>query len=273
MARLLLRYRPDADVLLGAVEVTGTASGGPDDVHGRRLSNTPDADTQLTWNLATSGPFAGTPVLHSFEVIHALSRWHADRLAILPQAVAEVCYRFASEHREAHHDAALPGTAAVNALHSRVSSEAQLPITELLGSSKQHAAARPGLQRDALHVARALERLPSAIETAFATRQLTEHESRTGSNEHDRVVAFCALARELASTLADHQALPAPGTSAATRQALRGGLPIGDRERTALLTALTDIDQPDRWALVAAALDHLASSIQNTHQPKGPPLV
>ena len=269
MARLLLRYRPDADVLLGVVEVTDTASGGPDAVNNRRLTDTPDADTRLTWNLAASGPFADTPVLHSFEVIHALSRWQADGLAVLPRAVADICHQFASEHREG----ALSDSPTISALNSRVTSEARLAITELIGNNEQRAAARPGRQRDALHVARSLERLSGAIETAFSTRRLTEHETQTGSNEHNRVVAFCALARELASTLADHEALPAPGTSAATRQALRGGLPIGDRERTALLTALTDIDQPDRWALVAAALDHLASSIHNTHHPKGPPLV
>ena len=259
-ACLLLRYRPDADVLLGVVEVTDTASGGPDAVNDRRLSDTPDADTRLTWNLAASGQFANTPVLHSFEVIHALSRWQADGLDVLPRAVADICHRFTNEHREGP----LSDTPTISALHSRVASEVQLPMTELLSTNEPRTSVRSGLQRDALHVARSLERLSGAIETAFSTRRLTDHEARTGSNEHNRVVAFCALARELASTLADHEALPAPGTSAATRQALRGGLPIGDRERAALLTALTDIDQPDRWALVAAALDHLAAD-KNCH--------
>ncbi|MSY13741.1 MAG: hypothetical protein F2673_11490, partial [Actinobacteria bacterium] len=180
-ACLLLRYRPDADVLVGIVEVTGTGFGGPDGVSERRLSDTPDADTRLTWNLAASGPFANTPVLHSFEVIHALSRWQADRLAVLPRAVADICHRFTNEHREGP----LSDTPTISALHSRVASEVQLPMTELLSTNEPRTSVRSGLQRDALHVARSLERLSGAIETAFSTRRLTEHEARTGSNEHN----------------------------------------------------------------------------------------
>jgi hypothetical protein len=244
-ARLVLRYRPSADVLLGVVQYPPPTGAVADDFHD--VIETPNADVRVTWRSTGSGTPNHPLLLSSFEIIHAHSGWDAGAQTLLPVAVREIAHRFI----EGHHAASTAASNPLEQLRARVESTTPVTVSTLSRNAGHHHV-RAGTQQDALQVARALDHLADALAAAQGT---------PGSLESERTVEFSELLRELGAALADHDALPAPGTSAATRQALRGGLPLTNQERRALLVALTDIDHADRWVLVANALEQLATSL------------
>jgi hypothetical protein len=166
---------------------------------------------------------------------------------------------------EEHREGSTEATGPLGQLGSRIESTAEVAVSTLLRNPRAPRDTQAGSQQDALRVARSLDQLADVL-VAVPGRPV-------GTLEHERTAAFCELLRELGAALADHDALPAPGTSAATRQALRGGLPLTNHERRALRIALTNVDHADRWVLVAAALEQLARSIAHQpHHPEGPTL-
>ena len=261
MARLVLRYRPAADVLIGVIDLPVTA-------HSTDTVETPDADTRLCWRIDSEGPLAGQSVLQSFEVIHAHTRWQHHSDTVLPIGLYEVGKQF-TEHEHQQH-LALPLAARYTA---RIESSLTVPLSALRREHTLAKPAAPGTRRDAVRVARTLDRVADALEASFLTGTLHDQHPARDSIEHQRTVTFCSLLRELGGAIADHHPLPAPGSSAIARQALLGGIPLGNPERDTLRVALTDIDRADRWGLVAAALEQLTSSLIATSTPtKGTPL-
>lgn len=275
-ARLSLRYRPVADVLIGVIEPTILDEGLVESVE------VLDADARLVWNVASSGPFANTPMLASFELMHALSRWEADGLSMLSANVADACMQAARQHAAAVQQATDPRFR----LGYRGQDTLEFPLTSFARSSAAPAARAQGSQVDALHVARALESFADGIEAAEAAVERPlfhddhgnefvgelDHSAGDGDTgvESGRATAIANAARELACALADHDARPAPGTSAAMRRTLRGGLPLGFSERRVLLQALTDVDHASNWPAVASAINSIATALHATAVPPDP---
>lgn len=281
-ARLALRYRPHSDVLIGVVEHSDAAPADAARAASSESVEVLDADARLVWNVPAHGPHAGQPTLASFELVHALARWDADGLPMLARPIAEACVHEAQRHLATLHLEANPlarigyrGDSTITVLRSELTRAADAPRPS-----------PPGTQVNALRVARALESFADGLEQASARTALGRFHDEQGDEyagqldadrahadthhlEQDRTLAMCDIARELASTLADHDALPAPGTSAAARQALAGGLPLGFGERAALRAALTHVDQADAWPAVAAAVQSIADALHAPHLAAG----
>lgn len=256
-ARLVLRYRPAADVLIGAIELPTTANG-------TERVEQPDADTRLYWRDVNDGPLTGQAVLQSFEIIHAHTRWQQHRGPALPAVLCEAGRQF-TDH-EHHQHLGLPLAARYTA---RTESTLTVPLHALTRVPSTEEPLEQGSRRDAVRVARALDRFAEALEA----QQSRSGSPRTGSLEHQRTITFCSSVRELGAAILHHHTLAAPGNSAAARSALRGGVPLGSPDRDTLRLALTDIDRPDRWGLVAAAVEQLTTSLARpSKSPKGTPL-
>lgn len=267
LARLSLRYRPLADVLIGTVEQPAPDASGN---HADEVVEVLDADTRLTWSVVSAGPRAGTAMLTAFELMHARTRWEADGLPMLHASLAARCMHEADQHAAAiQHETDL-----LTRMSYRGKTALELPLEWFRRSALAPVPAVPGKQVDALHVARALEALADGIEVAVArTPRPTFHDEHgqeyaaeldADDTVRRRVIGILHATRELASTLADHEALPAPGASAAARQALRGGLPLSFRERQALMQALTDVDHAAQWPAVARTIQSIADALTKT---------
>lgn len=244
IARLVLRYRSGSDVLTGMVEV---------DTHTRlaleSITEQPDTDTTLSWQR-----FGPAELLHDFQVVHALSRWQSDQLTMLPRAVAHEAHALivsASEH-------ALEFDSPLARLQARVEHRVDLPLTAFERDLGERTMVERGNVEHAQLVATSLRSLATALEAS-----LTEHDHDEFTLEAERTFTFCRLIEELAGSLADGDGLPACGTSAAARAAVRGGLPISQSERDTIRLALTTIDEPSAWLGVSRLLDTITRHLES----------
>jgi len=260
---LTVRYRPLADVLIGTISAAGREPGEPS--VGADTVEVLDADTRLVWNTPTSGPRSGQPALASFEIVHALARWNADRLPMLHPSIASACVHEAQRHAAALQYQPDP----VSRMGYRGQATFDVARSHLERSANAPKPLPRGSQGDALRVARALEDLADSLEHAVDRTPRPRFHDEHGDEfvgdldvEIERTTELCELTRELACALADHDARPAPGTSAATRQAVRGGLPLGFTERRVLQQALIDIDEAARWPAVATVITSLARALR-----------
>lgn len=252
-AQVSLRYRPGADVLLGVVSYG-------DDVTHESAAETverPDADTRLVWRIPSAGSFAGETLLTSFEVIHARARWDIDELAVLPRALAVAGYSTMAEGTAAYSRL----ETSIDRLRYRTEHTLEFPVRALRPPARGVRADSPdlaGSHRNALGVARALERLADALRRTTAPDPVA----------HQRITRFCLLADELGGVLADAKTpIAAPNTSAALRAELRGGLPLARSERAVLRDALMQIDSPAQWPQVAAQLLRVAGALTDDDDP------
>ena len=216
-----------------------------------------DANTRLTWHVPRSGPLAGKAVLQSFEIVHAQARWELDELSMLPPAVAAASFSAIAEATATY------GTLETVAerIRCRIEHTLKFPAASLLRSGTRPVAHESGTFRAALGVARALEQLSSVLRTT--------QRSDGDAIATERLIRFCSLAEELGAVLADGDdpPLPAPGTSAALRAELRGGLPLGRSERNALRAALTDVDHAGKWDDVTQQLLQLITALDTSPEP------
>jgi hypothetical protein len=155
----------------------------------------------------------------------------------------------------------------------------ELSLSEIVRGANGPATLPQGTQESALQVARSLESLADSMEAAASSVSRARFHDSSGAEyvedlalEEQRVNRFTSLARELACTLADHDALPAPGTSAAVRRTVRGGLPLAPRERHSLLETLRIVDDAQRWPTVVERLNTLARALAPRHSDTPAPV-
>ena len=254
-----LSYRPTADLLTGEVELP------PVQRHvwsanwaWTARSEQPDADTSLVWHVLANHTehddqlddpnlVGTTSVLTRFEIVHAMARYEADTLPMLPRDLAAAVGGFAREHQ-----AAVAATDDVlERIRYRGRNEFAMPLAALRQSEAVDTQSIPGIQREALQLARSIDRFAEV----FGQLELI------GDTEYPNVTSWCILARELACTLSERDAMPAPGSSAAVRRALRTGIPCGAQALDALRRTFELVDDPARWVEAAETLDRFTRAL------------
>ena len=242
-ARVLLRYRPGADVLTGTVTVPAPADASGRDVD--EVVETPDADTTLTWR---------DGVLSSFQLVFAAARtgqgplpipaalWPtADTLIVTAlHAVDEVADLGARMRARAEATCEVPVEALARPAPADVSGPARSP-----GSPHQLALNRRAAER----LSRSLSRLADAVHT----RVPVDDDVEALHTDH-----LARLLRELSTTLELHDTT-APGATAATRVAARAGETLKPAELELLETALAELDDPAEWIHAGESLDQLVT--------------
>jgi hypothetical protein len=249
--QLVLRYRASADVLTGVVESTSSVGASTAPLE----SEQPDTDTTVTWRSVD-----GRPVLAEFQVVHALSRWESDRLPMLPAAVSQLAQTFMATAIATTTEADSP----IARLRARSEQRFDVPITELEQPGSRNRPTERGTFQDAVAVADALRELAAALEASVLPEADAEF-----TLEAERCFVTSRLLEELAGSIADGEGLPARGTSAATRAAVRGGLPLSTGERETLRAALTDIDHPSQWPVACITLRSLTRKL-TSHVDRAP---
>lgn len=289
-ARVVLRYLPASDVLSGVIEL-GTLAADQSTVE------SPNADTHLEWR---QGIEINGPLLSAFQLVHASALLESDHAPDLPTMVLDLARQLIRSGR----GALRPGASAIEQLQARATTESALPLAQLLrprstgvtdamqsrplpsATSAPRALRMPALlppsaraehsddstmlappatasvdihpaRRDAMALAAALR------EFATATALLNDRD-----DDLHRTDTLVRLLRELASVLADGDGHTAsPGTTAAARRAIRGGLPLGDTERRRLRWALHAVDERSAWDDAAIELQSLADDLRHAGQP------
>lgn len=249
---LRLTYRPMSDLLIGQVDLGALSD---DSVaHTNDHTEAPDADSELVWQWLPASAETDAPVLTSFAVVHAMARYEADTLRMLPRDIAALAAEFGRTHQAIAE--ACPNT--LERVRYRGITEASVRLASLQRSEAQESQTIPGLQREALAVARAIDRFTDAIALVMA-----QH----ADSEPPALVRFRGLARELACTLSERNAMPAPSTSAAVRQALRSGTPFRAETLQVLSDTFSLIDDPARWIEVADRLNRFSHSMTQSLHP------
>lgn len=254
-AVLRFSYRPAADLLIGTVELSEAArSSESANWVWTAQSEQPDADTSLVWHTVTprlSNDDTSTDdppsVLASFEIVHAMARYEADTLSMLPRDVASAFASVARCDRAAIAECSDP----LARIRYRGNHEFSLSLAALSRTEAVDTQSIPGLQRDALALARSIDRFADAFEDLAVVHH----------TEYPAVTRWCMLARELSSTLSERHAMPAPGTSAAVRQALRSGIPCRAESLDALRRTFELVDYPASWLEVADILDRFTHAL------------
>ena len=249
---LRLSYRPSSDLLIGQVDLGALAE--ESDTHTSDHTETPDADSKIVWRTLAVKPESDAPVLTSFAVVHAMARYEADTLRMLPRDIAALAAEFGRTHRALAE--ACPNT--LERVRYRGTTEMSVHLASLMRSEAEESQSIPGLQREALAVARAIDRFSDAIVLVMAQHP---------ESEPPALVRFRGLARELACTLSERNAMPAPGTSAAVRQALRSGTPFRAETLQVLSNTFSLIDDPARWIEVADRLNRFSHSMTQSLHP------
>jgi hypothetical protein len=247
-ARVSLRYRPGADVLSGQIDLGEFGAG-------HTVTESPDADSTMVWATAPGDPDGAVEYLASFQFVHASARLDQDTLPLAAgltvtvrtlvetarETIAEVDNPLAKVRARAE-------TSTELALDSLRRSEwPERPPGRLRADGRQTADVSSSLARlaDAVHQRGPVDNEPEAIRTDQLSR----------------------LLRELSSTISYGQGRTAPGTSAATLAAVRGGIPLTIGEQRVLEEALGDLDDPVLWHQVPQSLDQLSASLEQPRPP------
>lgn len=254
-----LSYRPAADLLVGTVQLPALQhSADSANWAWSARSEQPDADTSLVWHALASSAADTTHqhpsddphravVLASFEIVHAMARYESDTLPMLPRDLAASVAGFAREHQAA----VASTTDIIERIRYCGRDELTMPLAALLQTEAVDTQAIPGIQREALQLARSIDRFAEA----FGQLELID------DTEYPSVTRWCILARELACTLSERDAMPAPGSSAAVRRALRTGIPCRAETLEAIRRTFELIDDPARWVEASEILDRFTRAL------------
>jgi len=267
-ARVHLRYRPASDVLSGDIELStihaaGTDQGAHAVASTRSLAEAPDVDSHLEWHCADDDP--DTEYLTAFHIVHASARLEAGTMPTLPPSLLTLAADLVASGVRTLNDS----TSALARVQAKVEVVLHLPPHDLV---RPRAAAHPeGANRDdealivppswsvdraqLAAVGGSLQRLASALHSLSAS--VPDREAR-------RTDQLTRLLRELASVLSHGRGAVAPGTTAAARRAVRGGLPLTATERSTLRAALSQLDTTTSWPLAIDAVNDLASTLEGT---------
>ncbi|CAB4889916.1 unannotated protein [freshwater metagenome] len=243
-ARLSLRYRPASDVLSGEVDVYPTGA--------EQISDSPDTDSVLVWSRPANTSGTGSDVLRSFHLVHATARSSTDSFRFLPAAVSTLVSQLMASDQQP----SLTQASTLERVRAVRQSTHDLPIDSL---RRPHDLIRattgqspPGSARESRALSAALAHLATAVDQ----RSVTADE-----REALRCDRLTRCLRELASVISNGGGRPAPGTSAAARAAIRGGIPLTANEQRTLRTALTDIDTPSAWRSTRHTIETLAAAL------------
>lgn len=238
-ARVVLRYRPGADVLTGEVHALASASAHRHDAP--EVVEAPDADTTLTWR---------DELLVSFQLMFAAARTGQGPLPIPPVLWPSADTLIVT----ALH--AVDGVADLRArMRARGEATCEVPVEALLRPAHVEAAGSPHQLALARRTAERLSRSLSQLADAVHTRVPVDDEVEALHTDH-----LARLLRELSTTLELHDTT-APGATAATRVAARAGEALAPAELELLETALSELDDPSEWVNAGEALDRLVSAI------------
>ena len=245
-ARVTLRYRPAADVLSGLIH--------RGDV-GATRTDTPDADTSVVWAQVTDGQFVGDHLV-SFQIVFAAARLEQGSLPLPPALFPTIQSLIAT----AQH--ALDGIDdPVASLRAKAEATTELPLHSLRLESLHELAGtgERGDRRHAAQLSHALSRLADAVHLRVPIDEApaaleTDHLSR--------------MLNELSSSIRHDHGRTAPGTTAATRQAVQRTSTLTLHERAVLETAMTELDHRGSWADASDTLQQLLVEIERPqHQP------
>ena len=264
-ARVHLRYRPASDVLSGDIELStihaaGTGEGAHAVASTRSIAEAPDADSHLEWQRADDDP--DTEYLTAFHIVHASARLDAGTMPTLPPVLLSVVTDLVASGVRTLSES----TSALARVQAKVEVVLHLPPHDLV---RPGAAARtdevlivpPSWSVDRAQlsaVGASLQRLATVVQSLATS--VPEREAR-------RTDQLVRLLRELASVLSQGRGAVAPGTSAAARRAVRGGLPLTASERSTLRAALTQLDTTTSWAQAIDAVNALASTLEGSPDP------
>lgn len=248
VARVALRYRPGPDVLSATIDLSSLADldGRPGDAVvplGTEVE-APDADTSLHW-----ADMGETMWLSGFSMVHAAARLRTGRLP-LPAALVDVLtpslLRMVRTAQEATEHTASP----VARLKALAESRVEVPLEALRRVESLTDGARPDLVAP---VSDSLRRLARAVHD----RSPVDNELEAIRTDH-----LSRLLGELSSTISRAHGAPAPGTSAATRHAVRGGVPLTVGEQRLLEQALDELADPATWGRARTSIERLAEALE-----------
>ena len=236
-ARVVLRYRPGADVLTGSVYVPGGDEAADESV------DTPDADTTLTWRGG---------LLASFQLVFAAARTGQGPLPI-PAALWPAADSLIVTALHAVDEVADLGAR----MRARAEATCEVPVEALARPAPADApgaASAPGSPHQRALDRRATERLSrslSQLADAVHTRVPVDDDVEALHTDH-----LARLLRELSTTLHLHDTT-APGATAATRVAARAGEALRPAELELLEVALAELDDPTTWTHAGDSLEQL----------------
>lgn len=219
-----LRYRPASDVVGGEVELDALADTAV-------IVESPDADTHLEWRRSRGGE---ETVLASFQIVHVSSVLDSDTLRRLPPEVASLVRQLVRSGRGALRN----GASALEQVQARADTEATLTLGQLR---------RPATTPTAVPTDSAADTGLALAVTAAVHRLATVLAALPHRDELGRRDQLVHLLRELADVMRADPGTPSPGTSAAARAAVRGGVPLTGGERRRLRAALAALDHPNTW--------------------------
>jgi hypothetical protein len=256
--RVALRYRPGPDVLTATVDLSVLADldGRPgDEVIPLSVEiETPDADCTVQW-----ADMGEAEWLKGFSVVHAAARLRSGRLpASLPPAFVELLAATLPNVIATAREAVAHTDSPVARITALAESQLDVPIYWLMRKGVLDSSARPDLVAP---VSDSLRRLAQAVHD----RSPVDDELEAVRTDH-----LSRLLGELSSTLATSHGTPAPGTSAATREAVRGGVPLTIGEQHQLEQALDELADPARWNEARTSIERLADALES-HERGGRP--
>lgn len=244
-ARLSLRYRPGSDVLSGEIDL------GPREAE--LVSHSPDTDSSIVWSRSADSLESRDDLLSSFRLVHASARWKTDSLHLLPTAVGDLARDLMSSGSLY----SVADSSSLDRVRAQWKRTAELPH-EALRRRPPASDTPSGTVGEAGPLATALVRLADSVgeRSSYTEREALRSDHLTHA------------LRELASVIASGEGKPAPGTSAAARSAVRGGIPLTVNEQRKLRNALVLIDTPSNWATVRDDIDQVSSALATP--PPGP---
>lgn len=251
VARVSLRYRPGPDTLSATIDLSSLADldGRPgDDVIPLATEiEAPDADTALHW-----ADMGETQWLSGFTLVHAAARLRSGRLP-LPDALLEPLVPSLRRMVLTAQDAVAETDSPVARLKALAESRVDVPLLTLERHDASPTAVRPDLVAP---VSESLRRLSRAMHD----RSPVDNELEAIRTDH-----LSRLLGELSSTISHAHGAAAPGTSAATRAAVRGGVPLTVGEQRLLEEALDLLADTSTWNRATTTIEHLAEALE-THR-------
>ena len=241
-AHVVLRYRPGADVLTGAVYApAGACTSATPGADAAEVVESPDADTTLIWR---------GDLLVSFQLVFAAARTGQGPLPI-PAALWPTADTLIASALHA-----VDGVADLGArMRARAEATCDLPVEALMRPAHAEVAGSPHQLALARRTAERLSRSLSQLADAVHTRVPVDDEVEALHTDH-----LARLLRELSTTLDLHDTT-APGATAATRVAARAGETFAPAELELLETALTELDDPAEWSLAEESLESLLTAL------------
>jgi len=254
VARVSLRYRPGPDVLSATIDLSSLADlddrPGDDVIPLATEVEAPDADTALHW-----ADMGETMWLSSFQLVHASARLRAGHLP-LPAELVEVITPSLQRLMHSAHDAVAQTSSPVARIKALAESQVDVPLQSVRRHDRLAGTGRPDLVEP---VSTSLRRLARAVHL----RSPIDNELEAIRTDH-----LSRLLDELSSTLSHAHGAAAPGTSAATRAAVRGGIPLTVGEQRLLEQALDELADPATWSQAHTSIDLLADALESDSDPQ-----